>query len=293
MTSSDEPGPGMTPQLEGFLRRRLGAPPARVERSPTATLGPLWTLEHPQLGALYLKLCSSDRSFRQERDALRDWGPGLTAAGNPSPLLVATDRPTRALVTTRLDGRSADRLRGEPLARCSYVAGRALKTLHALPCDDQDPMPLLEAVGRRSAHHAATGAGRATRARLLEALAELAAGEALRRVPCHRDYQPQNWRWGVDSATGFGLLDFEHARLDLWLYDLLRLENGLWRRAPALKRRFFDGYGRAPNKVEGRALDALAWLDASDTLRWAERRGDGALASQARALLESRRPQRP
>jgi Ser/Thr protein kinase RdoA (MazF antagonist) len=61
------------------------------------------------------------------------------------------------------------------------------------------------------------------------------------QVPCHRDYTPRNWlvKDGVQSV-----IDFEHARLDVWLADLARLHLGIWPDRPDLKEAFLVGYGR-------------------------------------------------
>ena len=201
MTSTELP-PELQPLLD--LATTLGA----VGVEPVARPGPcrVWRLggESP----LWLKRFASTRSFAQERGALRDWGlervPRVLGEG-PS-----------ALLLSHVDGEA-------PLTLEAWrAAGRFLAAMQAGSGPDEDPLPLDEALARRFQAWRALAEGR-LEAEVLRSAEEvfdpsLFAGE--RRVRCHRDFQPRNWRWG---PGGFGLIDFEHARYDHPLQDLVRV----------------------------------------------------------------------
>jgi Phosphotransferase enzyme family len=79
-------------------------------------------------------------------------------------------------------------------------------------------------------------------------------------VPCHRDYTPRNWlaRDGVQYV-----IDFEHARLDVWLADLAWLHLGIWPDRPDLKDAFLAGYSRQLSDTDHAILQDLAALTAT------------------------------
>jgi hypothetical protein len=79
------------------------------------------------------------------------------------------------------------------------------------------------------------------------------------RVPCHRDYTPRNW---VVSDGVPCVLDFELARLDVWLADLSRLHLGIWGTRPDLREAFLAGYGRQLTATDRAILQGCAVLTA-------------------------------
>ena len=80
-------------------------------------------------------------------------------------------------------------------------------------------------------------------------------------MPCHRDYTPRNWL--VKDGVQY-VIDFEHARLDVWLADLARLHLGIWPDRPDLKEAFLAGYGRQLSDTDHAILQGVAltatWL---------------------------------
>jgi hypothetical protein len=74
-----------------------------------------------------------------------------------------------------------------------------------------------------------------------------------RGVPCHLDFQPRNWL--VNTCGDLSLVDFEHARVDLPVRDLVRLRFRIWPDRPALREAFLTGYGRPLTPDE----DQLSW----------------------------------
>jgi hypothetical protein len=91
----------------------------------------------------------------------------------------------------------------------------------------------------------------------VEALAGLGCSD---RVPCHRDYTPRNWV--VSDAVQY-VLDFELARLDVWLADLSRLHLGIWGTRPDLRAAFLAGYGRELSNTDRAILQGCAVLMAT------------------------------
>jgi hypothetical protein len=80
------------------------------------------------------------------------------------------------------------------------------------------------------------------------------------QVPCHRDYTPRNWL----AADGIQyVIDFEHARLDVWLADLARLHLGIWPDRPDLMDAFLAGYGRQLSDADHAILQGVAALTAT------------------------------
>jgi Ser/Thr protein kinase RdoA (MazF antagonist) len=80
------------------------------------------------------------------------------------------------------------------------------------------------------------------------------------QVPCHRDYTPRNWL--VNDGVQY-VIDFEHARLDVWLADLARLHLGIWPDRPDLKQAFLIGYGRQLSDTDHAILQGVAALTAT------------------------------
>jgi Ser/Thr protein kinase RdoA (MazF antagonist) len=111
-------------------------------------------------------------------------------------------------------------------------------------------------------------------------------------VPCHRDFGPRNWLWDATTAgvarsagAGLGVIDFEHARPDVWWVDVQRLIDDAWRADPGLEDAFWLGYGRRPGADERRLGAALRLLYAVGTVAWGAEHGDAPFEAQGRAVL--------
>jgi hypothetical protein len=232
----------------------------------------------------FLKVYRQPRKYRCERAALRDWGRLVPA----TPAILAQDgrRPCRLLLTA-LPGEPAHAFGPErhDLPALHWAAGRWLRRLHALRLPDGDPLPLavalrlrVDAVCRRSPQEVPDATLRWLRA-------ELGALDlpGPRRVACHRDFGPRNWLWS--ERSGLSVIDFEHARPDLWLADVLALVDGPWHGRADLAAAFWDGYGRALRVDESDALTALRALRAVGTVGWARRHGDAAFEARGWRIL--------
>ncbi len=246
-----------------------------------------------------VKQFRSDRAFAQEQGAYARW---LTHLPEETAGLVAVlPAPVRALLLRRLPGEPlvTGRVREAVEQTAHRRAGAFLRALHMLPEADHDPLPLREAIPRRYAAWLARVSPRLT---LAEAAHLRGLGEALqadvglfaraRRVPCHRDFTPSNWLIDgpivdgqISRIDGFFVVDFEHAKLDCPLLDLVKLWTEVWGDRPDLEAAFFAGYGRTLGPDERLELQVLAAMHAMATVAWAHDHADPAFTLLgARAL---------
>ena len=201
------------------------------------------------------------------------WGLGQAAALGDVPRLLARPEPTAAVLSWREGSSDHPRL---------DVAGAWLRRLHALPCEDTDPLAPPDAIVRRVRswiERPGAGLNDATRAGVEYAI-DPAAFAGVRRVVCHRDFTPSNWLW----SPGLSVLDFGQARLDFGLWDLVKLEAGLFREQPSFRVAFFRGYGELTSDDEAR-LRQLVVLHGLQTAVWGHIHDDAGLAAHGRAVL--------
>ncbi|MCB9745612.1 MAG: phosphotransferase [Alphaproteobacteria bacterium] len=256
-----------TPRLRAGLR---GAPRREEERRP----GRLWRLED-EGGGLWLKRCASTRAAEAEARSCSAGLPG-------TPRLRALDRPARCVLLEELPGEDVESIGLTENTELHRAAGRWLARLHALPLDEDDPMPLAEALqARLDSLRRSLPAADLPLAALQEALESLDLSGA-RRVRCHRDFQPRNWRW---HGEALGVLDFEHARPDHPMVDLAKLEAAHWPGRPALREAFLEGYGRPLRAEERAALRVLVGLEGLFALSWGRRHGDAAFMQLGEGVL--------
>nr|WP_276600351.1 MULTISPECIES: phosphotransferase [unclassified Nannocystis] len=200
--------------------------------------------------------------------------------------MLAFDLSARTLALTVAPGERLSLGTHDPaLAPAAHAAaGRFLRALHELPAADDDPMPLVDAIAARQSEWHARARDLLTPAER-DALQRLAARRdafaGVRRVPCHRDFTPDNW---LLDADGLCVLDFEHARLDAPEADLVKLCADVWPDRPDLAEAFFAGHGPLTPDATAR-LDVLLALHAAATLAWAERHDDPAFRALGRRAL--------
>ncbi len=102
---------------------------------------------------------------------------------------------------------------------------------------------------------------------------------------CHRDFAPYNLL--VDrrfkGAARWGLIDFEHARVDAPLVDVARAVLTFGAVRGAVLRGYSSG---VVSPALTASLHGFVLLDLLQTIRWAERHADGPRAAWARATLD-------
>lgn len=240
------------------------------------------------LGTVFLKLHREPRRYEQERFFYQNLAEIL---GSAVPRLVG--EAPRGLVLSLLEGEPVNTLaEGTDLkARAFHEAGAFLARLHALFVEDTDALSVSNALSARVAALRRDAGGselRVALARLEASLPEL-AGAALSRSFCHRDFQPDNWLFDPRERGALGVLDFEHSRSDLSLFDLSRVDLLHLSRSPALAEAFWDGYG-GPPAGEARALyEAVKCMDAARTTIWAQRHQDPVFQKEAEIMWRALR----
>ncbi|MEZ4319351.1 MAG: aminotransferase class I/II-fold pyridoxal phosphate-dependent enzyme [Myxococcota bacterium] len=236
------------------LRDRLGIAASWSVRQPGTSCDTV-LLRTPE-GDRIQKVYRSERAFQQARAGLERADPGRVLASGPRTLVL------RYLpgVTESLD------------PEVHSAAGLWLRHWHR-PIEDAD-LPLVDAFAariRESAHVAA------------ELGVDLSLDPSLfagSRVYCHRDFRPANWVWNAEQRR-FHAIDFEHARPDHPLVDLVKLATEVWPEHPELERAFLHAYG----PVDRAVLDGLVRLHGVNTLGWGVRHDDARYRELGRRIL--------
>ena len=238
------------------------------------------------------RVVRTSRKLAQEHHAYRRWT--LQLAPHVPRLVTVEDDPP-ALVMTELPGRPPADL---PLALIQERdvharAGALLARLHGVREPDEDGLCIEDALRRRAesllrraARTEAEALAEWAAERIARAL-EVASGQRLERVPCHRDFEPRNWLVQLGPPLTVSLVDFEHARMDLALADLTRLRCLVWANRPDLEEAFFRGYGVRLGRIERVLLEALSWLDAVGTTVWGIRQGDLTFTERGRCMVRA------
>jgi Ser/Thr protein kinase RdoA (MazF antagonist) len=284
------PGRPLPQELRALIEARVGRVGSVEDRSWAHGVSRVWRVDTPS-GAVWVKQHTQPRKFDQESRAYRVVVPALAEAGIDVATALATDRDLRALVLTEVEGRTAAGDAGVVAqAAVHRAAGAATRVLHALPLEDDDPLPLAQALQARFRRWAGEAEGvvaPALIARVGEAL-DPAAFAGAERCWCHRDWSPRNWLITAErgGGPGFGMLDFEHCMPDLWLVDLVKLADSGWRRHPETRAAFLGGYGGAElGREEADRLGRLMWLHALGTTVWGAAHGDREYEQHGRGLL--------
>jgi hypothetical protein len=228
------------------------------------------------------KHANSDKHDR-EVHAYQHWTPAL---GSSAPQLVAADAQALTIVTTALDGRPHP---GPLTAAAHHQAGAILRRFH----EAEPPRPLpgyRDWLRDRADYWTARARPLLRAADLGSASAHLAALQQAADpdgVPCHLDFQPRNWLLG--PAAGLYLVDFEHARTDLPLRDLVRLRFRMWPTRPGLKEAFLNGYGRDLTGPDTETLQHLGALEALTAIARGHQNHDIQLIQYAQSTLRQLR----
>lgn len=292
-----EPAPGPEPDADrwrGWVQDELGEAVRLQPASNPDGEARVWRVEvcSPTAASVpraFLKLHRTADKWRRERTILERLAePPATPV--PVPEVLAAQAEGHALLLGACPGGLASSRSWSPAdeRQLHEHAGRLRRRLDAVPVDDDDVLPLPEAMKRRL--RAWLERARPTLAAPLVQAVETAFDprcfEGAVRRWSHRDLAPHNWIV-EPTATGLRLrvIDFGQARPDVWLVDVLKLWDGPWVRDPTLADAFWRGYGRRPSPLERAQLRALALLHGLATATWADRHGHAALSAHGRAVL--------
>lgn len=236
----------------------------------------------------FVKWHREPRRFQQELDFYTRFGARFSGS---VPTLLAADVTLRLLVLSVMRGRPGLSIPASDPARARMFeqAGRFARALHSVGVDQDDPMPLgLALVERAKALH--RSASSSVLVRRLETLAEELSGlvpSTAGRSLCHRDFQPDNWLFGSEAGSALRVLDFEHSRADLALFDLARLDLLHLHPDPEAAGAFWSGYGGPPARDEHELYQRVKLMEAARTTLWAERHADAVFADEARRMWQS------
>lgn len=269
MRSSEVDSAGaLEASVRTWVEDRLG--PLLSVRESSWGAGPnrVWWVKAPS-GEAMLKQYAEHRKLDQERRAYREWTGCL---GGSVARWIDDSDPLELGLLTRLETHVSPSF---PRIELHRRAGALLARFHQQPFEDSDAMDLGEAIARRTAQW------RERAKEILSAhdlawadtrLGDLRDFASFRRVPCHRDYTSRNWL--VLTSGDVAVIDFEHTRPDLSLWDFAKLWSGEWRRAPELEQAFFEGYGAPLTGDEQELMGRIAVISALGTLVWATEHRD-------------------
>lgn len=256
-------------------------------------------------GVFFVKEYERRRKFEQETKACGEWVRGMTGWEGGMPRLVARHedeaRGEWAGMYTAVRGEMAEGcgLSAEEWRRMHRQAGEFLRALHGLRMEDGDAVGLEEAIGARwEEWRKRAGACAALSGEELKwiegAAREMKAFAGEKRVACHRDFHPRNWMVEREGAgqLRLGVIDFEHARLDAAMMDVVRLAMEEWPTREGCEAAFWEGYGmkkgygRKKSERDGGQLRALGALHGMATVTWAVEHRDEAFERKGREMMK-------
>ncbi len=290
--------PGPAEWIRKFASRWAGDAREWVGRKTAHGSSEVWEVGCER-GVFFVKVYERKRKYEQEVKACGVWVRGMDAWEGRTPRLAATHeddaRGEWAGMYTAVRGERAEGcgLSAEEWRQMHRQAGEFLKGLHGLRVEDEDAVGLTEAIGARwEEWRTRAEAGGALSAEEMRWMSERAqdvkafAGET--RVACHRDFHPRNWM--VEGRAGgekrLGVIDFEHARLDAAMMDVVRLWAEEWPVRAGCEAAFWEGYGRMKSARDEAQLRVLGALHALATVTWAAQHRDDAFERKGREMMK-------
>jgi hypothetical protein len=220
----------------------------------------------------------------REVHAYQQWTPAL---GQRAAQLVAFSSQATTIVITALPG-VANHSASDTID-VHRQAGALLRAFHAAAEPRALPGYRSWLAGR--AHYWATNARELLSGHDWEIISThldaLAAYDIQKGTACHLDFQPRNWL--LDRAGTVRLIDFEHARFDLPVRDLVRLHFRIWATRPDLRTAFFAGYGRDLTRTEEQMIWHLGALDALTALGRGNQTSDPSLIACGHSTMRTLR----
>ena len=249
--------------------------------------------------AFYVKRFASSVKFEQSVHAYQNW---LFKLEGLVPRLVSSNLQHRLMLLTDVGGDCCDWQEFSAAQRASLLrqAGTFLRALHDTPFVDDDSMAVGDAVLARTralqrrireSDFRSDCLSPDLMCRIVDQIGEVVPQlNQVSRVPCHRDFWRRNWIWKKaegDQPEGVHLavLDFEHARPDLFFFDFMKLWSDCWLAHPQLEQPFWDGYGRSLTSEENTLLKRCAKVHAVQAVVWAAEHQNDAFLAQGERLL--------
>ncbi|MDE0959617.1 MAG: aminoglycoside phosphotransferase family protein [Planctomycetota bacterium] len=236
----------------------------------------------------FLKQFSESRSWKQEQQALLHWLPRLAPDLAHLPRLLDQDPHDKSLLISAVPGVPIEKspLAAGQLEKVMQQAGHWLAALHRLDFQDTDELSLSDSLPLRLESWIENHGNSLTENEIAISRQRVGDGSIFKstpRVPCHNDFQPRNWLW---DGLQVGIIDFEHANANHPAFDWVRLETGIWQKAPELRDRFIEGYGEEPLWSDGDVLTAICAIYAVGCIVWGARHGEAAIVANGRRILD-------
>ena len=212
-------------------------------------------------GFCYLKIHRERATWDPEVHGYEQWA---SAFGEQAPRLLGVhDEEPLALLIAELPGRRMENesISEVSLQRAWHDAGCALAQLHDLAVGKvfgsclrdgritgpvmSDPVEYVDLALARDIERVKRSGylddSELGVVRVVQSMVRVFEGE--QAIPCHRDYNPANWRIDADDCWT-GVIDFEMSAWDVRVADFSRYPQWEWILRPDLIDVFFDGYGR-------------------------------------------------
>jgi Ser/Thr protein kinase RdoA (MazF antagonist) len=248
----------------------------------------VWELETEQ-GRAFLKSHKQASKFAQELRAYQEF---LPHALKVTPSLFGYQKELQAMLISAVPGELVDLTTKSNEAESYHQAGQFLRSYHDVPYQDTETTNLEDAFWQRAKSWlkraeplvAAKDIDWVT-ARVKEMLPSL---KTMKRVPCHRDYTARNWLW----SEKLYVIDFEHSRPDVWLFDLEKLWSEAWPSQPELREAFMTGYEYTFTAEDEALLNGYTALSCVTKIVWSFEHDDNSeYAETGRRILETLKSQ--
>jgi hypothetical protein len=209
-----------------------------------------------------------------------------------SPTLIARDDELRVMLMSEVEGELLDStpVSSDECTRMFKMAGRFIRKLHDADLPDLEGIDAGEYLRDRMEYYLGEGENAVdgeTVAWAHDLIDEASSITGVQRVPCHMDFSPRNWLiQRFEEGTGFGVIDWERGRWDLWLQDVQRMEYDHFHREPHLRDAYFEGYGREPSEDEQLQLNTISLVTAIASSPWAIDHNDAHFVELSRTQIE-------
>jgi Ser/Thr protein kinase RdoA (MazF antagonist) len=293
--------------LLGFATKHLGKVKKAQARGWKHQETGVWELETEQ-GRAFLKSHRQKAKFEQELRAYLEFVP---YALNIAPALLAYARDLQATLLSAVPGDLVDDLAlgqkeaedwinesqkmelltkslgTKQLVTIYEQAGQFLRSYHTVPYQDTETPSVEEAFWQRAESwlkRAEPFIAKKDIAWVRERTKDmLPALKTMKRAPCHRDYTGRNWLW----REKLYVIDFEHSRPDVWLFDVEKLWSEVWPKQPQLREAFMAGYDKKLTHEDEALLNSSMALGSLIKIVWSLEHGDSEYAELAREMLET------